>query len=90
MLGAAGLFAVGLRIAAQNPARAAQVAVRAAETVSASADAAPGSTSKAPAPTALPTFEDVTEKSGINFRHSFGETKLSSMHGGHGLRLRMD
>lgn len=31
------------------------------------------------APTSLPSFEDVTEKSGINFRHSFGEQKLSSI-----------
>jgi len=30
-------------------------------------------------PSSLPLFEDVTEKSGINFRHSFGEQKLSSI-----------
>jgi hypothetical protein len=30
-------------------------------------------------PPSLPIFEDVTEKSGINFRHSFGEQKLSSI-----------
>jgi hypothetical protein len=30
-------------------------------------------------PAALPSFEDVTAKSGINFRHSFGEEKLSSI-----------
>ncbi len=34
---------------------------------------------KSPPPASLPTYEDVTEKSGINFKHSFGEQKLSSM-----------
>ena len=34
---------------------------------------------KSPPPAWLPTYEDVTEKSGINFKHSFGEQKLSSM-----------
>jgi hypothetical protein len=34
---------------------------------------------KNPSPALLPTFEDVTEKSGIAFRHSFGEQKLSSI-----------
>lgn len=32
----------------------------------------------------LPRFEDVTEKSGINFRHSFGEKDLSSIMEGTG------
>jgi hypothetical protein len=32
-----------------------------------------------PQPAVLPAYEDVTEKSGINFRHSFGEQKLSSI-----------
>jgi hypothetical protein len=31
------------------------------------------------APSSLPIFEDATEKSGIKFRHSFGEQKLSSI-----------
>jgi len=31
------------------------------------------------ATSSLPIFEDVTEKSGISFRHSFGEQKLSSI-----------
>jgi hypothetical protein len=66
-------------MAAQNPAGAAQHRSPRPQTVSASTNPAPGSTSKTSAPEALPTFEDVTEKSGINFRHSFGETKLSSM-----------
>jgi hypothetical protein len=30
-------------------------------------------------PPALPTFEDVTTRANINFRHSFGEVKLSSI-----------
>lgn len=30
-------------------------------------------------PAVLPTFEDVSDKAGINFRHSFGEKKLSSI-----------
>jgi hypothetical protein len=30
-------------------------------------------------PGALPTFAEVTDKAGINFRHSFGERKLSSI-----------
>ncbi|MFB3920361.1 MAG: CRTAC1 family protein [Terriglobia bacterium] len=32
-----------------------------------------------PQPAALPAYEDVTEKSGVHFRHSFGEVKLSSI-----------
>ncbi len=38
---------------------------------------APSAHSSPPFP--IPTYEDVTEKSGINFRHSFGEKKLSSI-----------
>ena len=34
---------------------------------------------KSPPPGSLPTYEDVTAKSGINFKHSFGEQKLSSI-----------
>ena len=34
---------------------------------------------KIPPASSLVTYEDVTEKSGINFKHSFGEQKLSSM-----------
>ncbi|MBI1983777.1 MAG: VCBS repeat-containing protein, partial [Acidobacteria bacterium] len=30
-------------------------------------------------PGPLPTFEDVSKEAGIDFRHSFGETKLSSI-----------
>jgi hypothetical protein len=30
-------------------------------------------------PAVLPTFEDVSDKAGINFHHSFGEKKLSSI-----------
>jgi hypothetical protein len=37
-----------------------------------------GATNNA-ATSSLPIFEDVTEKSGISFRHSFGEQKLSSI-----------
>jgi hypothetical protein len=32
----------------------------------------------------LPQFEDVTQKSGINFQHSFGEKALSSIQEGTG------
>jgi hypothetical protein len=32
-----------------------------------------------PAPNPLPSFEDVTESSGIQFKHSFGERRLSSI-----------
>jgi hypothetical protein len=35
--------------------------------------------SKNPVPASQVTYEDVTEKSGIDFRHSFGEQKLSSI-----------
>jgi len=34
---------------------------------------------KPASPPPLPSFVDVTEKAGINFRHSFGEVKLSSI-----------
>jgi hypothetical protein len=34
---------------------------------------------KPASPPSLPSFVDVTEKAGINFRHSFGEVKLSSI-----------
>ena len=39
---------------------------------------------KAPAKAPLPQFEDVTEKSGIRFQHSFGEKDLSSIQEGTG------
>ena len=32
-----------------------------------------------PPPSSLVTYEDVTEKAGIHFKHSFGEQKLSSI-----------
>src|SRR5579863_2713326 len=32
-----------------------------------------------PPPSSLVTYEDVTAKSGIHFKHSFGEQKLSSI-----------
>ncbi len=34
---------------------------------------------KNPPPSSLVTYEDVTEKAGIHFKHSFGEQKLSSI-----------
>jgi hypothetical protein len=34
---------------------------------------------KTPPPSSLVTYEDVTEKAGIHFKHSFGEQKLSSI-----------
>ena len=38
------------------------------------------SNSTSPAPSAqLPHFEDVTEKAGIHFQHSFGERELNSI-----------
>lgn len=71
-LGAAviALLAAGPRIIAQVMGSAS----RASET----GHAAPAP-ARAETPSFLPTFEDVTDKSGINFRHSFGEEKLSSI-----------
>ena len=40
---------------------------------------AQGPPPKTPPPASRVTYEDVTEKSGINFKHSFGEQKLSSI-----------
>ena len=36
-------------------------------------------TPQVPAPSRLPTYEDVTDKAKIQFQHSFGEQKLSSV-----------
>ncbi len=40
---------------------------------------APQTTRKAAAASRWPTFEDVTDKANLHFRHSFGETRLSSI-----------
>ncbi len=73
-LGAAAIAALvtGLEIAGQTPQR--QPSAK-----SNHATAAVTAGSNHGTPSSLPTFEDVTEKSGINFRHSFGEQKLSSI-----------
>src|SRR5271157_1990698 len=79
ILAVAILLVVGLTVTAQNP-----VSTPAARTPASKHTASARSSTRDPAPQtgaapALPTFEDVTEKSGINFRHSFGEQKLSSI-----------
>jgi hypothetical protein len=78
MLAAALLLAVGLRVAAQNPAQTTPIRTSSPRHTTA-ANPARDAAKQAPVPSSLPTFEDVTEKSGINFRHSFGEQKLSSI-----------
>jgi len=83
------LLAAGLRVAGQGEdARPKPAAAKAEDAglkpASTKADARlkPASTKAGHAgsePSPYPVFEDVTEKSGINFRHSFGEQKLSSI-----------
>src|SRR5271157_5778843 len=72
------LLAAGLRIAGQVE----DARLKPASTQMENARLKPGSTkTNHPGlePSPYPVFEDVTEKSGINFRHSFGEQKLSSI-----------
>src|SRR5208337_301144 len=73
------LLALGLRVAAQNPARTTQVRGSSPQHTAAAQNSGHDPVRQTATPSALPTFEDVTEKSGINFRHSFGEQKLSSI-----------
>jgi hypothetical protein len=79
MLAAATMVAVGLRVTAQNPARTTETRMSSPQHTAAAANPARDPARQTATPSALPTFEDVTEKSGINFRHSFGEQKLSSI-----------
>jgi len=79
MLAAATMVAVGLRVTAQAPVRNTQTRMSSAQPTAAAANSARDPARQSATPSALPTFEDVTEKSGINFRHSFGEQKLSSI-----------
>ena len=79
MLAAATMVAVGLRVTAQNPVRTAQARMSSAQPTATAANSARDPARQTATPSSLPTFEDVTEKSGINFRHSFGEQKLSSI-----------
>ena len=78
ILATAILLAVGLRVTAQSPARTTRTPVSNPQHIAA-ANSTPDPARQTATPSALPTFEDVTEKSGINFRHSFGEQKLSSI-----------
>ncbi len=78
MLAASLLLAVGLTVTAQNPARATKNRASSPPHTTAG-NSARDPSKQPPPPSSLPTFEDVTEKSGINFRHSFGEQKLSSI-----------
>ena len=73
------LLALGLRVAAQNPARTTQAHGSSSQHTAAAPNSGRDPVRQTATPSALPTFEDVTEKSGINFRHSFGEQKLSSI-----------
>ena len=76
MLAAATMVALGLTMTAQDPARSTPRRMTSSpHTVNSTPDPA----RQTATPAALPTFEDVTEKSGVNFRHSFGEQKLSSI-----------
>jgi len=79
MAAATILLALGLRVAAQSPARTTRAPGSNPQHSAASANTAHDPARQAAIPSTLPTFEDVTEKSGINFRHSFGEQKLSSI-----------
>jgi hypothetical protein len=79
MLAATIMLAVGLRVPAQDPARITQTRTSSPQRTAAAANSARDPARQTATPSALPTFEDVTEKSGINFRHSFGEQKLSSI-----------
>jgi hypothetical protein len=79
MLAAATMVAVGLRVTAQDPARTTETRMSSPQPTAAAANSARDPARQTATPSALPTFEDVTEKSGINFRHSFGEQKLSSI-----------
>jgi hypothetical protein len=79
MLAAATMVAVGLKVTAQNPARTAETRMSSPQPTAAAANSARDPARQTATPSGLPTFEDVTEKSGINFRHSFGEQKLSSI-----------
>jgi hypothetical protein len=79
MLAATILLAVGLTVTAQNPARTRQTHMSSPQHTAAAANSGHDPARQTATPSALPTFEDVTEKSGINFRHSFGEQKLSSI-----------
>jgi hypothetical protein len=79
MLAATVMLAVGLRVTAQDPARTTPTHMSSPQHTAAAANSRRDPAPQNGAPSALPTFEDVTEKSGINFRHSFGEQKLSSI-----------
>jgi hypothetical protein len=79
MLAAATMVAVGLRVIAQSPARTTQTHPSSPQHPATAANSGRDPARQTATPSALPTFEDVTEKSGINFRHSFGEQKLSSI-----------
>jgi hypothetical protein len=79
MLAAATMVAVGLRVIAQSPARTTPTRLSSPQHPAAAANSGRDPARQTATPSALPTFEDVTEKSGINFRHSFGEQKLSSI-----------
>jgi hypothetical protein len=79
LLAAAATMVVGLRVTAQNPVRTTQTGMSAPQRPATSASSAREFAPHAGTASTLPTFEDVTAKSGINFRHSFGEQKLSSI-----------
>jgi len=79
IIAAMTLLAVGLKVTGQNPARTTPPPASKAGHSAAAANSASNPARQTAASVALPTFEDVTEKSGINFRHSFGEQKLSSI-----------
>jgi hypothetical protein len=79
LLAATIMLAVGLKVTAQNPARTVRARMSSSQGTAAAANSARDAARQTATPSNLPTFEDVTEKSGINFRHSFGEQKLSSI-----------
>ncbi|HXX21948.1 MAG TPA: CRTAC1 family protein [Terriglobia bacterium] len=79
MLAATILLALGLRVTAQSPARTTRTPGSNPQHTATNSNTGRDPARQTAAPSALPTFEDVTEKSGINFRHSFGEQKLSSI-----------
>jgi hypothetical protein len=73
------LLVVGLRVIAQSPARTTPTHMSSPQHPAAAANSGRDPARQTATPSTLPTFEDVTERSGINFRHSFGEQKLSSI-----------
>jgi hypothetical protein len=79
MLAAATMVAMGLTKTGQDSVRSTPPRISSSPHTVTGVNSTSGTARQTATPTPLPTFEDVTAKSGINFRHSFGEQKLSSI-----------